>query len=281
MYWPITPVAKAAKEKGIRALLMPSVFDRFGSSVEEIKNLFEDGTELITFGISAHSIYGCNEETLKAINETAKELGIIKGIHIAETRKERADCQNSHGVLPIEYLEKIGWLDEKTLLVHSVWITKEEIKLIKKYGSKVAHCPVSNMKLASGGVMPLPEMIESGVTVGLGTDSVASNNNLDMFEEMKVCGLLHKHHRWDATTAPLQKIMDMATIDAAKAIGMDTKIGSIEVGKEADIITVSTHSYRVYPINNVLSSLIYSANGADVMDVIIAGKQMAVDRKWV
>src|SRR3989344_7901085 len=234
MYGLIGPLFEETKKSGLRAVMMPVLSDKLGHMTADLKKVESiitkniHGSPLITWSIAAHSIYACSEKLLNDIAHVANELNISKGMHIAETRQERFDCQRDKGCLPIEYLEKIGWLDSKTLLTHAVWLTKGEIKILKKYDVRISHCPISNMKLASGGVMPLPEMQQEGVIVGLGTDSVASNNNLDLFEEMKVTGLLHKHHRWDPTTAPVQMILDMATIDGAKCIGLDKEIGSID-----------------------------------------------------
>lgn len=270
-YWPMEPLIAAVDKSGIRAV--------FFTVLDELKKIkFEHPR--ITWGVAAHSIYHTSLDDLQKAHAYATEHDIFKTIHIAETRKERFDSQKKFGKLPVEYLEEIGWLDGNTLLAHAVWVTKGEIKILKKHDVKVAHCPISNMKLASGGVMPLPEMKEEGVCVGLGTDSVVSNNNLDMFEEMKVTGLLHKHHRWDARTAPQQYILDMATINGAKCLGMEDSIGSLEVGKKADIITLNVDSPRLKPINNVLSTVIYSAQGGDVSEVLVDGKLLVRDGKW-
>jgi len=283
LYWPIAPIASAAKKFNMRCLLFPALQNlaQGGATLDDVERLLQEKDERVAYGVGAHSIYACDEATLQKASALAKRYGAMKLMHIAETRKERFDIQERTGKLPVEYLESIAWLDDKTLLVHAIWLTKAEIRLLKKFGVSISHCPVSNMKLASGGVMPLPEMHSEGVTVGLGTDSVASNNNLGLFEEMKVCGLLHKHHRWDARTAPLQNIVDMATIDGARALGMDKDIGSLEVGKKADIITLDLSSSRISPINNLLSAVVYAAQSADVCDVIIDGKTIVRDRTWV
>ena len=286
MYSPIEPLADIVETFGLRAVLFPVVQDQLehGSvSVAAVERLIKqrESNHRIRFGIGAHSIYGCSPKQLTEVMGLAKKHKLLKAMHIAETRKERFDCQKTNGKLPVEYLESIGFLDKNTLLIHAIWLTKGEVNLLGKYGTSVSHCPVSNMKLASGGVMPLPEMIGAGVTVGLGTDSVVSNNNLDLFEEMKLTGLLHKHHRWDATVAPLQLILDMATINGAKALGMDADVGSLEEGKKADIIMLDVTSPHHQPINNVLSNIVYAARGSDVKEVLVDGKILVREgKRW-
>ena len=217
MYTPIKPVIEAVRKHQIRAILCPVIFDFLGDTEKQLReamHLIESHQHpLITLGLAAHSIYGVKEETLKQIKQYAKKHNALTPIHIAETRKERFDCFDKHKKLPAEYLGSINFLDKNTLLVHAIWLTKGEVRVIKQYNAAVSHCPTSNMKLSSGGVMPLMEMIEEGVAVGLGTDSAASNNSMDMFKEMMIAGLLHKHHRWDPKAAPVQKLLDMATIE--------------------------------------------------------------------
>ena len=181
----------------------------------------------------------------------------------------------------MEYLDKIGFLYPNLLAAHCVWLTKSEVNIMAKRKVKVSHCPVSNMKLASGGVTPVPEMLASGVAVSLGTDGAASNNSLDMFETMKTCALLQKAHRWDATVLPAQQVLDLATIEAAKALGVADKVGSIEAGKQADLIVVDARAPNLVPIHGaatVISDLVYSAKGANVDTSIVAGKILMKDR---
>lgn len=294
MYYPIKPIIKVAKEKEIRCILGSAIYSllgnenkQFNETIKLIKNANKvsnfdnngdktNGMAKVVF--APHSIYTCSEKLLKKVSKYCNDEKQIKIIHLAETRNERVECFKKHKKLPLEYLDSIGFLDSNTILVHSIWLTKGELDIIKKRNCKIVHCPVSNMKLASGGVMPLTEMHNRKILVGLGTDSVVSNNNLDMFEEMKVCGLLHKQHRWDATAAPVQKILDMTTIDAAKIIGMESQLGSIEKGKFADIITLEMKDNLLDTTKkNVLSNLVYSASGLNVSDVIVNGKLLHYD----
>jgi 5-methylthioadenosine/S-adenosylhomocysteine deaminase len=204
-------------------------------------------------------------------------------IHIAETRGEQARFERDKKSREVDYLDKIGFLSDKVLAAHSVWLTKSEVKTYGKKGVRVAHCPVSNMKLAGGSVAPLPEMWEAGVHVGLGTDGPASNNSLDMFDTMKTCALAQKAHRWDPTVANAQKVLDMATIDAACAIGKDKEIGSIETGKQADLVLVDLSEPNLMPVHGeetIISDLVYSASGYNVSTTIVDGRVLMNNREY-
>lgn len=284
MYTPLEPVIASVKKHTIRAILCPIIYGFLGNAKEQLaaaKKLIDQFSHpLIQLGLGAHSIYTCDEQTLKDIKYYAHRKQLLTPIHLAETRKERFDCFDKHKKLPAEYLASLAFLNEKTLLVHSIWLTKGEVRIIAQHKSAVAHCPVSNMKLSSGGVTPLMEMFDEEIAVGLGTDSVASNNSMDMFKEMMICGLLHKQHRWDPKAAPVQKLFDMATIDGAKALGMEKEIGSIEVGKKADLVLLEIAENH-WPLSkeNVLSHLVYSTTGKNVSDVFVDGKIVVKEKK--
>lgn len=286
MYTPLAPIIAATKKSLIRAILCPVIYGFLGNTKEQLKyakKIIETTKEKrITLGLGAHSLYTCDTEILKAIKALAKEKNILTPIHLAETRKERFDCFDTYKKLPAEYLAAIGFLDKNTVLIHSIWLTKGEVRIIAQHNAKVSHCPVSNMKLSSGGVTPLMEMFEEKVIVGLGTDSVASNNSMDMFKEMMIAGLLHKHHRWDSKAAPVQKLLDMATIDGAKVLGMEKEIGSLEERKKADIIAVEIAENH-WPLTkeNIVSHLVYATTGKDVCDVVVDGKVVVKGRKIV
>ncbi|HYB84327.1 MAG TPA: amidohydrolase [archaeon] len=291
MYFNMEDVARAVKESGLRALLSYGIIDLFDSGKakaeqEKSRKFFEYVRSLetprIQFALGPHAPYTCSPETLLWAREFAEKHRVINHIHIAETRKEQADSQKQHGARIVEYLDKIGALSSRMLAAHCVWLTKSEVTILAKAGVKVAHCPVSNMKLASGGVTPLPEMFDAGIPVGLGTDGAASNNSLDMFDTMKVCALLHKAHRWDPTVLDAQKTLDLATIEGARALGIQDEVGSIEVGKKADIIMLDMHSPNLNPIHakeTIISDLVYSASPANVDTTIVDGQPLMVNRK--
>ncbi len=255
---------------GLRAFIASSVVQK--KDILQSRNFVKScKRELVRPMVSAHSVLECEKEILMGVRDLSEEYGVMRRIHVGETRLERYQSYKKNLKLPIEFLDEIGFLSEKSLLVHCIWITKGEIRLIAEKNAKVSHNPVSNMKLASGGVMPLQEMIAEGVIVGLGTDSVASNNNLDLFEEMKVCSLLHRHHYWNPSVVSNQKILDMATLDAAQCLGLND-VGSVEEGKKADIITIDLRKPHLKPLNDPVSDILFSANGNDVCDVMVNGK---------
>jgi len=262
---------------GVRGVISSTVKDK--KSLQQSQEFLKSNkAKLVKGAIAANSIYSCEEEILQKVVEYSDKHSILRRIHVGETRSERFDTFKKTGKLAIEYLDSLGFLSSNSLLVHCIWITKGEIKRIANANAKVAHNPVSNMKLASGGVMPLVEMLREHISVGLGTDGVASNNNLDMFEEMKMCALLHKHHKWDPKAISAQKVLDMATIDGAQCLGFG-EIGSIEQGKLADIITLEIGA-NMTPVNDVVSNIVYAANGFNTSDVIIDGKTIMQNRQF-
>ncbi len=285
MHYTVTGTAATVEASGIRAWLFVSYNDRISQSddvgASPIFSKYE-GHPRITASVAPHSIYGCSERLLRNVHAYAQQHKIIQTIHLAETRKEQYKCKQQHGLLPAQYLDSIGFLDDRTLLAHCVWLTKDELRTIAQRGCSVVHCPTSNMKLASGGVMPLKEMRAAGINVALGTDSVVSNNSLDLFSEMKVAALLHKHHYWDPTMADAQSVLDMATRNGAKALGREEEFGSVEEGKRADAITLAITDHLT-PIDKerVVSHLVYSANGNDVRDVIVDGELILEDGMFV
>jgi 5-methylthioadenosine/S-adenosylhomocysteine deaminase len=291
MYFYMQDVARAVNQTGLRAFLsygMIDIFDLAKTPVERKKSeeLFnfirELGSSRIRFAVAPHAPYTCSAETLLWAKEFAEKNDALIHIHIAETRKEQADFQKQYNARVVEYLDKIGALSRKMVGAHCVWLTKSEIGLLAKAGVSATHCPVSNMKLASGGVAPLPEMFDAGVAVSLGTDGAASNNTLDMFETMKVCALLHKAHRWDPTVLNAQRVLDLATIEGARALGVNREIGSIEPGKRADIILLDANTANMNPIygpDTVVSDLVYSASSGNVDTTIVDGKVLMEDRQ--
>jgi 5-methylthioadenosine/S-adenosylhomocysteine deaminase len=291
MYFHMEDVARAVAEAGLRGFLSYGVIDLFDQAKahleqENTRKFFDYvqslGNPRIRFALGPHAPYTCSAETLLWAKEFAEKNGAIVHIHIAETRREQADFQKGHGMRVVEYLDKIGALSKNMLAAHCAWLTKSEVSLLGKAGVHVAHCPVSNMKLATGGVAPLPEMFDAGIAVGLGTDGAASNNTLDMFETMKVCALLHKAHRWDPTILNAQKVLDLATIDGARALGVEREIGSIEVGKRADIILVNGNVPNMIPVqgkDTIISDLVYSVSSANVETTIVDGNVLMENRK--
>ena len=280
MYYRPDAVATALRAVGVRAIIGATFLHGHPLSAEGLDLPDDDGR--IRYALAPHSIYATDEILLRRVRGEAARTGRRIMIHLSETRKERAEWKAKTGLLPVEYLEKIGFLGPDVLAAHCVWLTKGELDILAKRGVKVAHCPQSNMKLAGGGVMPLREMRERGITVALGTDSAASNNALDMFREMHACALLHKHHYWDPTVVGAQEALDMATRNAAFALNIPD-ICSVEVGKKADLIALDLSDPNLQPhsAERIVSHLAYAANGMNVSDVIVDGEILLRDRKFV
>jgi 5-methylthioadenosine/S-adenosylhomocysteine deaminase len=213
----------------------------------------------------------CSKELLQEIRGMANENGMRIQIHISETRYEHDLVKKETGKSPVEYLYDIGFLGNDVSAVHCVWVSGHEMNLLRKTGTKVSHNPESNMKLASG-VAPIPEMLKKGITVSLGTDGCASNDNLDMFEAMRTAALLHKVSSLDASAISSYDVLKMATIEGARALGLEDRIGSLEVGKKADVILVDLTPVHMRPLNDVIGALVYCANGRDVETAIVDGK---------
>jgi 5-methylthioadenosine/S-adenosylhomocysteine deaminase len=274
-------VASAIYESGIRGVLGQGVIDFPAPGVpdpsDNIKNAlgyvekWQGVSPLITPSIFCHSPYTCCQATLKKAKAACDSKALLFQIHASETKSEYVRIQTEQRTTPVKYLDRIGILDENTLMVHGIWLDDDDIKIIAKLRSKISHNPQSNMKLASG-IAPVPSLINAGVTVGLGTDGCASNNDLDLFREMDTAAKLHKVNLFDPTVMDAKTVLKMATIDGAKAIGLENYVGSLEPGKQADIIIIDTDKPHLVPMYNPVSHLIYTAQGSDVRDVMVAGK---------
>ena len=288
MYFYMEDVARAVEDSGIRAVLSYGMID-FGDAEKreaEIKENLElfnscngmaDGRIKVFFG--PHSPYTASEELLIKVRELADEYNMGIHIHVSETQKEINDVSEEKGLRPFEYLEKIGLLGPDVVAAHCVWLSDEEIEIIKKHGVKVSHNPCSNMKLASG-IAPVSKLIENGVCVSIGTDGASSNNNLDLIEELKTASLLQKVSTLDPKVLSSDEAIEMATIKGAEALGLSDEIGSIEVGKKADIILIDTNQANMVPDSSTVSSnIIYSANGSNVDTTICNGKILMENRK--
>lgn len=273
-------VAKAAHQIGMRGVLGCGILDvptfYFKNAAEAlkkaqtiIKDWFDD--DLIKISLAPHMFQTTSLDTYQRSKNLADQRDLLLTTHLAETKEEVNYCLKRYKRRPLEVLAKAGILDQRTLLAHACWLTKREIKILAQSGASVSHCPVSNMKLASG-IMPLPAMLKAGINVSLGTDSPCSNNNLDVFEEMKTAALLHKIDQLEPTAVDVQTVLDMATINGAKALGLTEEIGSLEEGKKADLIILDFRQPHLTPCHNIVSHLVYAARGSDVETVIINGR---------
>ncbi len=281
-------VAAAVNDIGMRAILGQGVIDFPAPGVSKPEDNVDNAirfiqkwkniSPLITPSMFCHSPYTCSEATLKKAKDAADANGVLFQIHTAETKDEYVSIQTKHHTTPVKYLDKIGIIDQNTLLVHAVWLDNDDIEIMAKRRASVSHNPESNMKLASG-IAPVPALLKAGVTVGLGTDGCASNNNLDLFSEMDTAAKLHKVNTMDPTVMDAVTVLKMATIDGAKSLGLQDIIGSLEVGKKADVIIIDTRKPHLIPVYNPVSHIVYAAKGSDVQDVIVDGKVLLKNRK--
>jgi len=268
---------RKVQESGLRAFLSWPVLDKDkttqkGDSLKNAERFLKTwkDKERITPLVGPHAVYSCEKELLVKAKKLADKHRTLAHIHVAETRKELSDCLKKNKKRVVEYLDSIGFLEKNVLAAHCSWLTKGEIRTLAQRGVKVSACPVSNAKLGTGGVIPIPEMLEDKVLVTLGTDAATSNNSLNMFETMKFCSLLLKSQRWDAAIVKAQDVFDFATVNGARALGLNA--GSIERGKLADLVLMDLEHIGMLPMNNLLSNLVYSASPAVVDTVIVGGK---------
>jgi 5-methylthioadenosine/S-adenosylhomocysteine deaminase len=236
------------------------------------------GHALITPAIAPHAAYTVSTDHLKQAHSFSERFGIPLVIHAAEDPAEVKTIQERYGSSTVAYLERIGLLDARVIAAHMIWPTTVDIGTLAKRRVGVAHCPQSNMKLA-GGAAPVPQMLKAGVAVGLGTDGAASNNDLNLWEEMDTAAKLHKLISKDPTVINAREALEMATIGGARAIHQDKEIGSLEAGKRADLIIVGMDSIHQIPLYNVLSQLVYATKATDVETVIINGKVVMQNRR--
>jgi 5-methylthioadenosine/S-adenosylhomocysteine deaminase len=236
------------------------------------------GHELIKTAFAPHAPYTVSDEPLKHIRTLADELDLNVHMHIHETAFEVSDAEKNSGQRPLARLHDLGLLSPSLQAVHMTQLHDDEIALIAATGSHVIHCPESNMKLASG-ICPVNRLLNTGINVALGTDSSSSNNNLDMFGEMRTAALLAKISTMDATAVPAEKVLQMATINGARALGIEDITGSLEAGKSADIVAVNFDTIETIPVYDPISHLVYCSSRDHVTDVWIAGKQRLTDRK--
>lgn len=287
MYFYMDEVARSVKEAGIRAVLSypiislgdDDVAKRLVSKADKGVKKYNREKGVIKAFFGPHAPYTCSKELLLKVKELADKRGTGMHIHVSETKDEVANSKRDVGMPPFKYLDSIGFLDSNVVAAHAVWVSKGEMSILKKKKVKIVHNPVCNMKLASG-IASIPEFLKQGITVALGTDGAASNNTLDMFETMKVCALLHKIGTMNPSTLPAYEVLELATIKGARALGLDKEIGSLEVGKKADLILVDYLKPNLTPLNNPASHLVYSARGCDVDTVIVDGRIIMENRAF-
>ena len=223
-----------------------------------------------------HAPYTCPPDYVQHIVEAAKSCNAGIHVHLAETLDEQRQIQEGYGKTPTEYLNDLGVFELPTLAAHSVYLNDTDIAILKEHNVGIAHNPTSNLKLASG-IANIPKYLQAGLTVGLGTDGCSSNNTLNMFKEMAICSFVQKVNAMDPTVLPAEEILKLATVGGAKALRWDNEIGTLEVGKKADLILVDIDKPHFAPWNNSVSDLVYSAQGSDVKTTIVNGKVLMKD----
>jgi 5-methylthioadenosine/S-adenosylhomocysteine deaminase len=280
-------VAKAARQSGMRALVGEVLYDFPSPNYGPIEKGFEyterliqkwENDPLVSIAVEAHALYTCSPDLLKTCHDVSRRHGVPLVIHVAETLSELAEIQAKYGKKPFEHLEALGILGPHIIADHCVHLDDSEIERMIRHRVNVITNPESNMKLASG-IAPVTRLIAAGITVGLGTDGCASNNNLDMLLEMDTAAKLQKIALMDPTALDAVTVLKMATCEGAKALGFGDITGSIELGKKADIIIVDTRKPHLTPLYNPYSHLVYSAGGADVSHAIINGRLVMEDRR--
>ena len=287
MYYFEEEIAKATRDAGLRGVLGQTII-KFPvadaktpaeglARAEAFIRAFKDD-DLIVPAVAPHAMYTLDRATLAASAALARRYDVPVIIHLAETEEEVTIAREQYTLTPTGFLESIGFWGPRTLAAHGVWVSDEDIALLARRRVGVSHNPESNMKLASG-TAPVTKYLASNVALGLGTDGAASNNDLDMFEAMRQAGFLAKLATRDPTAVPARVALDMATIGGARALGMEALIGSIEKGKRADVITVSTSSARQTPLYDPVSHLVYTTRGDDVRTTIVNGKVLMRDRR--
>jgi 5-methylthioadenosine/S-adenosylhomocysteine deaminase len=286
MYFFTEETIKAVEETGIRALLCRGLVSGPHED-EKLENgifLFDtyhgalNGRIHVTLG--PHAPYTCKSDYLEKISKIGVEKSAAIHIHLSESVKEVDDSVNEHGKTPIEHVMSLGFENNHVIAAHCVQITDEEIERVKGCDFHVVNNPSSNLKLANG-FAPLHKIKQAGINIALGTDGPSSNNKQDMFEEMHLAGILNKSVAGDTTFLPAFEVLEMATINGAKALGIDHLVGTLEVGKKADLIIINLDSPNMRPRHNIMSSLVYSANSADVMTVMIDGRVVYKDGQFL
>jgi 5-methylthioadenosine/S-adenosylhomocysteine deaminase len=287
MYFYMDQVAKAIDESGMRGNISHGMLDigdeekrksEYKESLRIIDKCHNKADGRIKVSLGPHAPYTCSTELLNWVRKKADQFNVRIHIHVSETEFEVKQIIDTYQCRPFEYLDKIGFLGEDVLSAHAVWLSDSEMEIIKEKKVKISHNPVSNMKLASG-ISPVAKLLDKGINISLGTDGAASNNNLDILEEMKIAALQQKVNTYNPTVLTAEEVFNMATTGGAVALGLEDEIGSIEVGKKADLVLMDMEAPHLTPYRHPISHLVYSANGGDVDTVICNGQLLMQERE--
>jgi 5-methylthioadenosine/S-adenosylhomocysteine deaminase len=281
-------IAEAALSCGLRAVVSQGFadfatpdnprYEKMMAAADRFAARWLPHAPLITPAFFCHSPYTCSPQTLVNVKAAARGAGILYLTHLLENQSEIDTIEGRYGKKPVQHLYDLGVLDERTIAVHCNWMSPDDIALFADLGVSVSHNPASSMKLAAG-IAPVPDMLARGVAVGLGTDGSASNNDLDLFQEMDLAAKIHKVTQLDPTVMSAETVVRMATIEGARVLGLDALIGSVETGKRADLILVDMNQPHLTPLYNPYSHLVYAVRGADVKTSIIDGRIVMENRR--
>jgi 5-methylthioadenosine/S-adenosylhomocysteine deaminase len=285
-YFYESSVAGATVASGMRGIVCQGFIDlpnrNDPGKITEVAERFIDRWlgkyPLIIPALACHAPYTCFPETLSCIKNVARQADVPYNIHVSETRDEVSIIRERYGKSTVAHLRDINVLDRRTIAVHCNWLEEDEMDILRDHDVKISHNPESSLKLAAG-IAAIPTLLKKGVAVGLGTDGAASNNDLDLFGEMRTAAIIHKMADMDPTVMDAMTVLKMATIEGARVLGLEDRIGSIEVGKCADMIILDINKPHWVPLFSAASQLIYAASGADVTTSIIGGKVVMRDRK--
>ena len=275
---------QAAAESGLRAVIGRGLVgtDINGDGLERVRQALREKekyeSEMITFALAPHAIYSCNEDMYRQVAELAAEKGMLKETHLSESIGEVENAMAQYGRSPVQVMADSGFLDGGAVLAHCVHLSDEDTELIRSSGSTIVTNPASNAKLGNG-IAPVAKYLDMGINICIGTDGASSNNTLNMFREMALLSLMQKGAQSDCTVLSADQVIAMATLNAAKALKMEGKIGTISEGAAADLIFLDLDSASLFPNNNAVSSLCYSTNGSEVVSVMAGGKLLMKDRE--
>lgn len=289
-------IANTVAKAGMRGALAKTIMDSSGygtkrgimpqglvedkaACIREAKLMIQKWNKargLVKTWVAPRSLGGCSEELYMEVAELAREHETRVTMHLAEVREDVKYAKENFGLTPFGFIEKVGLAGRSSLFAHMVWLTDRDIRRVASSKSNVAHCPSSNLKLASG-IAKVPEMIEAGANVGLGCDGAPCNNSYDMVREMKIAAVIQKARLMDPRSMPATIVLEMATINGARAMGLESEVGSIEVGKRADLVLIDLKKPHLVPYTDIVSNIVYSAMGSDVDTVLVDGRVLLRD----
>lgn len=289
MYFFSQTMAKSILDSGIKCNLSRGLtvfsdqdyeqLEAYKDNMDLLKNYQNAGNGRLKIDLCIHGEYTTTPKVVEAVAKHAKSENVNVHIHLSETKKEHEECKQRHGKTPAKYFADLGLFDQPTTAAHCVWVEDEDIELFKKYGVTVVCNPVSNMKLASG-FAPIPKMLEKGINIALGTDGCASNNNLNIMQDLYLFALLYKGVTGDPTVVTPKQALSAATLNGFKSQGrMDS--GKIAVGQKADIIVINTDVPNMYPATDIACNLVYAAQGSDIKLTMVDGKVLYKDGEYL